>query len=53
MAYFSKKYIPAKKNYAPHDNKLLVIFKANQKWRCYLDRHQTMVFTDYKVLIKL
>ena len=48
VVYFIKKYIPSEKNYAPHDKELLEIFKACQKWRCYLNRHQTTVFTDLK-----
>ena len=28
VVYFSKKYVTAKKNYAPYDKKLLAIFKA-------------------------
>ena len=50
VAYFSKKYIPAERKYAPHNKELSTIFKAWQKWRCYLDRHQTTVFTDHKTL---
>ena len=50
VAYFSKKYIPAERNYAPHDKELLAIFKACQKWRCCLDGHQTTVLTDHKPL---
>ena len=32
IAYFSKKYLPAERNYAPHDKELLAIFKACMKW---------------------
>ena len=32
MAYFSKKYLPAERNCAPHDKELLAIFKACIKW---------------------
>ena len=32
IAYFSKKYLPAERNYAPHDKELLTIFKAYTKW---------------------
>ena len=39
IAYFSKKYLPAERNYAPHDKELLAIFKACMKWRCYIDGH--------------
>ena len=32
IAYFSKKYMPAERNYAPHDKELLAIFKVCMKW---------------------
>ena len=32
IAYFSKKYLPAERNYAPYDKELLAIFKARMKW---------------------
>ena len=31
IAYFSKKYLPAERNYAPHNKELLAIFKACMK----------------------
>ena len=31
VAYFSKKYLPAERNYAPHGKELLAIFKACMK----------------------
>ena len=34
---FSKKYLPAERNYAPHDKELLAIFKAYMKWQYYID----------------
>ena len=43
IAYFSKKYLPAERNYAPHDKELLAIFKACMKWRCYINCHQTTI----------
>ena len=36
---FTKKYLPAERNYAPHDKELLFIFKACMKWQCYIDGH--------------
>ena len=39
ITYFSKKYLPSERNYAPHDKELLAIFKACIKWRCYIDGH--------------
>ena len=32
VAYFSKKYLPAERNYVPHNKDLLAIFKACMKW---------------------
>ena len=32
IIYFSKKYLPAERNYAPHDKELVTIFKACMKW---------------------
>ena len=32
IAYFSKKYLSAKRNCVPHDKELLAIFKACMKW---------------------
>ena len=31
IAYFSKKYLPAERNYVPHDKELLAIFNACMK----------------------
>ena len=39
IAYFSKKYLPAEKNYVPHNTELLAIFKACMKWQYYIDSH--------------
>ena len=39
IAYFSKKYLPAERNYAPHDKELLAVFKACMKWWYYIDGH--------------
>ena len=39
IAYFSKKYLPAERNYAPLDKELLAIFKACMKWPCYINGH--------------
>ena len=51
--YFSKKYILAERNYAPHDKELLEIFRACQKWSCYLKGHQNTGFTEHKLLVNL
>ena len=39
IAYFSKKYLLAERNYVPHNKELLAIFKACMKWLCYIDSH--------------
>ena len=39
IAYSSKKYLPAERNYALHGKELLAIFKACMKWRFYIDGH--------------
>ena len=31
ITYFSKKYLPAERNYAPHDKELFAMFKACMK----------------------
>ena len=53
VAYFSDKYIHAVKTYSSHNKELLAIFKACQKWRCYLDRHHATIFSDHIPLINL
>ena len=53
VAYFSKKYIPAERNYPAHDKELLAIFKVCMKWRCYIDGHPTTIYTDHKPLTHL
>ena len=64
MECFSKKYIPFEKNYVPHDNGLLEIFKAFQKWKALriaksnlqrdkIDGHPNMILTDYEPLVSL
>ena len=37
ITYFSKKYLSAERNYAPHNKELLDIFKAYMKLRCYIN----------------
>ena len=39
VAYFSKKHLPAERNYTPYDKELLAIFKACMKWRCYINSY--------------
>ena len=53
MAYFSKKYNPAERDYAPHDIELLIIFKPCQKWSCYIDKYPTTFFANHKPLVNI
>ena len=53
MAYFSKKYLAAELNYPLPEKELLAIFRACQKWRCYLNGHETTVYTDHELLARL
>ena len=53
MVHFRKKYIFAEVNYTPHNKDLLEIFTAYQKWRCYMDGHPNMGFTNNKPLLNL
>ena len=43
VACFGKNYCTAVKNYPVLKKELLIIFRACQKWRYYLDRHPTTV----------
>ena len=53
VAYFSRKYLPAERNYPAGEKELLAIFKAAMKWRCYIDGHPTTVYTDHEPLTRL
>ena len=53
VAYLSKKFIAAKRNYPAPKKELLAIFKAVMKWRPYIDGHPTTVYTDHKPLTSL
>ena len=54
VANFSRKLSPMECNYLVTDRKLLAIFLAYQKWRCYLHRAELrVVYTDHKALVHL
>ena len=53
ITYFSKKYLPAERNYPAYDKELLTIFKACMKWRGYIDGHPTTIYTDHKPVTHL
>src|SRR5882672_466506 len=52
IAYFSRKFIPAKLNYEIYDKELLGIVEAFRVWRAYLEgaQYQIIVITDHKNL---
>jgi hypothetical protein len=49
IAFWSRKIIPAEKNYKTHDRKLLAIIAAFREWRHYLEgaRHCVEIFCDH------
>ena len=54
VVYLLCKLSPMECNYPVTDHKLLAIFLACQKWRCYLHgAESTAVYTDHKVLVHL
>lgn len=52
VAFFSKTLQPAERNYDIHDKELLVIVKACQQWRHYLEGapFKTIILSDHKNL---
>ena len=52
VAYFSRKMIPAERNYETHDAELLAIVEAFRHWRHYLEgsTHEVLVLTDHNNL---
>lgn len=53
IAYYSRKLLPAERNYTVHDKELLAIVAAFQNWRHYLagSPHVIDVFSDHKNLL--
>ena len=52
VAFFSRKMIPAERNYETHDAELLAIVEAFRHWRHYLEgsTHEVLVLTDHNNL---
>ena len=52
VAYFSKSFQPAERNYEIHDKELLAIVHALKHFRHYLqgNTHRTHIFSDYRNL---
>ena len=53
VAYFSKKFIPAQRNYDTRDREALGIVLALHEWRCYLQGSHFVVNNDHHTLQKL
>jgi hypothetical protein len=52
VAYISKTFSPAKRNYDIYDRELLAIIRALEEWRHYIQGspHQTTILSDHKNL---
>jgi RNase H-like domain found in reverse transcriptase len=48
VAYFSKKFNPAKRNYSTTEKELLGVLCALKDWRCYLLGKSFSMCTDHK-----
>jgi hypothetical protein len=53
VAFMSKKFSPAERNYPVHEQELLAVIRAIQEWKCYLDGQRFQVITDHKSLTYL
>ena len=53
VAYFSKKFIPAQRNYNTKDREALGIVLALQEWRCYLQGSHFVVNNDHHTLQRI
>jgi RNase H-like domain found in reverse transcriptase/Reverse transcriptase (RNA-dependent DNA polymerase)/Integrase zinc binding domain/Retroviral aspartyl protease len=53
VAYYSRKLLPAERNYTVHDKELLAIVAAFQHWRHYLcgSPHVIDIFSDHRNLL--
>ena len=54
VAYYSRKMLPAERNYETHDAELLAIVEAFKIWRHYLEgsSHEILVLTDHNNLTR-
>ena len=53
VAYFSKKFAPAQRNYDVRDREALGIVLALQEWRCYLQGGHFVVNNDHHTLQRI
>ena len=53
IAYSSKKFSPAERNYATTEQEMLGVFNALTEWRCYLEGSTCTLVTDHHPLIYL
>jgi transposase InsO family protein len=47
IAYYSRKFIPAERNYITTEQELLAVHEALKEWRCYLEGSETTLVTDH------
>jgi len=50
LAFFSRSYTPAQRNYSTYDKELEAIFQGIRHFNTYLEGRQFTVFTDHKPL---
>ena len=50
IAFTSKKFTPAERNYTTGEQELLAVLHALREWRCYLEGRPFIVKTDHKPL---
>ena len=53
VAYYSKKFSQAEKNYAVHEQELLGLFMSLKHWKHYLIMNHVTIYTDHKPLTYL
>ena len=53
IAYSSKKFGPAEKNYTTGEQELLGVHNALTEWRCYVEGNECTLITDHNPLVYL
>jgi len=53
VAYYSRKFAPAEKNYTTGEQELLAQHDALLQWRCYLEGPEITLVTDHNPLVYL